>query len=85
MALHQLSLQGRTNSGIGFGLPRQTVGIDGGVTLSGLGWFSTRVRLPQMDKGHRSPFDPPVIPTDRRFKTSACLRFYEVFSRGCTT
>ncbi len=43
---------------------------------------SRGVWLPQLNKGNRTQFDPPVIPTGRRLKTSACLRFYAVFSRG---
>jgi hypothetical protein len=43
-----------------------------------------RVRFAQLNKGNRTQFDPPVIPTGRRLKTSACLRFYAVFSRVCT-
>ena len=43
-----------------------------------------RVRFAQLNKGNRTHFDPPVIPTGRRLKTSACLRFYAVFSRVCT-
>ena len=38
----------------------------------------------QLNKGNRTQFDPPVIPAGRRLKTSACLRFYAVFSRVCT-
>jgi hypothetical protein len=43
-----------------------------------------RIRPPQLNKGNRTQFDPPVIPTGRRLKTSACLRFYAVFSWVCT-
>jgi hypothetical protein len=43
-----------------------------------------RIRPAQLNKGKRTQFDPPVIPTGRRLKTSACLRFYAVFSRVCT-
>ena len=50
----------------------------------GLGWFPKRVSFPQLNKGNRTRFDPPVISTGRRLKTSACLRFYAVFSRVCT-
>jgi hypothetical protein len=38
----------------------------------------------QLNKGNQTQFDPPVIPTGRRLKTSACLRFYAVFSSVCT-
>ena len=41
-------------------------------------------RNTQLNKGNQTPFDPPVIPTGRRLETSACLRFYAVFSRVCT-
>jgi hypothetical protein len=42
-------------------------------------WLSS-----QLNKGNRTQFDPPVIATGRLLKTSACLRFYAVFSRVCT-
>ncbi|MFM7930589.1 MAG: hypothetical protein ACKO9Q_23005, partial [Pirellula sp.] len=29
----------------------------------------------QLNKGNQTQFDPPVIATGRRLKTSACLRF----------
>jgi hypothetical protein len=45
---------------------------------------SRGVWLPQLNKGKRTHFDPPVIATGRRLKTSACLRFYAVFSKVCT-
>ena len=38
----------------------------------------------QLNKGNRTRFAPPVIPTGRRLKTSACLCFYAIFSRVCT-
>ena len=40
-----------------------------------------RVRFAQLNKGKRTQFDPPVIPTGRRLKTSACSRFWPLFSR----
>jgi hypothetical protein len=45
---------------------------------------SRGVSFPQLNKGNQTQFDPPVIPTGRRLKTSACLRFYAVFSWVCT-
>ena len=30
---------------------------------------------PRLSQGYRTQFDPPVTPTVRRLKTSACLRF----------
>ena len=50
----------------------------------GLGWFPKRVCFPQLNKGNRIQIDPPVIPTGRRLKPSACSRFFAVFSRVCT-
>jgi hypothetical protein len=38
-------------------------------------------RNTQLNKGNQTPFDPPVIPTGRRLKTSACSRFWPLFSR----
>jgi hypothetical protein len=38
----------------------------------------------QLNKGNQTQFDPPVIPTGRRLKTSACLRFYAVFFCVCS-
>jgi hypothetical protein len=36
----------------------------------------------QLNEGNQTQFDPPVIPTGRRLKTSACLRFWPCFSES---
>ena len=43
-----------------------------------------RVRFAQLNKGNQTQFDPSVIAIGRRLKTSACLRFYAVFTGVCT-
>ena len=40
-----------------------------------------RIRFPQLNQGHQTLFDPWVIRTGRRLKTSACSRFWPLFSR----